>query len=143
MNDKEATMMQPDKMSKDDVGLEIGEGYLMMGLKIDMPVDGRTIAMVHTVNLTPDRADELADKLRRYAEIARSIAPKPKVRILCMSCRKGYVDHADKLEVNVNVSVAEFARLRCALCGRDGSEVELVSMPAPPVVASLSSPTES
>jgi len=74
MNDKEATMMQPDKMSKDDVGLEIGEGYLMMGLKIDMPVDGRTIAMVHTV---------------------------------------------------------------------DGSEVELVSMPAPPVVASLSSPTES
>ncbi len=122
--------MKVAEMNKDDVGLEIGEGYVTIGMKLDMPADDRVIPMVHTVELTPDKANELGKKLQRYAEIARSIAPTSLMnrRILCMSCRKGHIGHADKFEVGVNISAEEFARLHCDLCGQGGG-VELVSMP--------------
>jgi len=67
--------MKPKDMGDNDVGLEIGEGYVMLGVKVEMPLDSGNITVVRCVELTPEKATELGQKLLRYGEIARKIAP--------------------------------------------------------------------
>ena len=65
-------MVEP-KLRDDEVRLEIGEGYVQLGMS--MPLPGLLSGCVRMLPMTPAYAREVAAKLVKYADIAEGLRP--------------------------------------------------------------------